>query len=162
MKICRCCKLEKADKQFSPEPRNTDKLDSYCRSCRANKRKLFRVNNPEKVKAKTKEIYYKHQDVLMEKAKNGHKNTKLEVFTRYSNGTPTCKQCGFSDLRALSIDHINGGGLKHRRLLGISGGSGFYHWLKRNNYPEGYQVLCMNCQYIKKETNKECYEKKTT
>jgi hypothetical protein len=38
-------------------------------------------------------------------------------------------------------------------LLGQShrpGGCRFYLWLKTNKYPSGYQVLCMNCQFVKK------------
>jgi hypothetical protein len=60
----------------------------------------------------------------------------------------------------LSIDHINGNGAEHRRELkrttgGSTGGHDFYRWLKNNNFPDGYQVLCMNCQFIKKIENKE-------
>ena len=33
--------------------------------------------------------------------------------------------------------------------------TGFYLWLKRNNFPEGFQTLCMNCQWLKKEENRE-------
>jgi len=29
-------------------------------------------------------------------------------------------------------------------------GSRFYYWLRRQGYPEGYQTLCMNCQWIKR------------
>src|SRR5208283_3808686 len=45
-------------------------------------------------------------------------NRKLEVLTHYSDGLPTCNKCGFIDIRALSIDHINSGGTKHRKELG--------------------------------------------
>jgi hypothetical protein len=65
-------------------------------------------------------------------------------------------------LRALSIDHINGKGAEHLRSIGsISckgrglGGTQFYRWLQRNNYPRGFQVLCMNCQWIKRNENNE-------
>jgi hypothetical protein len=37
----------------------------------------------------------------------------------------------------------------------MSGGLEFYRWLIKNNYPEGYQTLCMNDQFIKKAENKE-------
>jgi hypothetical protein len=58
-------------------------------------------------------------------------------------------------MRALSIDHINGGGTAHVRALGIHP-SDFYQWLKDHGYPEGFQVLCMNCNWIKKAENGEC------
>lgn len=53
-----------------------------------------------------------------------------------------CACCGVKDIRLLTIDHINGGGNKHRRMLGHSK---IYRWLKQNRYPDGYQVLCWNC-----------------
>lgn len=59
--------------------------------------------------------------------------------------------CGFIDERALSIDHINGGGMQHRRELSGGGtGINFYRWLRDTGYPEGFQTLCMNCQWIKR------------
>jgi len=60
-----------------------------------------------------------------------------------------CVKCGFGDVRALSIDHMGGGGRGHVRSLGISGGArNFYRWLHAGGYPDGFQVLCMNCQWI--------------
>jgi len=77
---------------------------------------------------------------------------KIEVLTHYGNGKCACIKCGFWDARALSIDHINGGGSKHIKSLGKP----FYDWLVENNYPDGYQTLCMNCQWIKKaESSKQ-------
>ena len=72
------------------------------------------------------------------------------VFNHYGN---VCARCGFSDYRALSIDHINGGGTKHRKETGD--GSSFYEWLVARNYPDGFQTLCMNCQFIKRYENNE-------
>jgi hypothetical protein len=51
--------------------------------------------------------------------------------------------CGESMPEYLSIDHVAGGGNQHRKQVG--GGNVFYSWLKRNNYPSGYRVLCYNC-----------------
>ncbi len=61
-----------------------------------------------------------------------------------------CK-CGFSDWRALQIDHINGGGNKERKNIG---------WAKLYNKIiagtiKGYQLLCANCNFIKRHENKE-------
>lgn len=43
--------------------------------------------------------------------------------------------------------HVNGGGKQHRLEVGF--GQVFYRWLKKNDYPEGYQVLCHNCNLAK-------------
>ena len=74
---------------------------------------------------------------------------KQEVLTHYSNGRLICVKCGFNDIRALSIDHIDGGGNQFRQITRMTSSYTFYGWLKRNGYPIGYQTLCMNCQVIK-------------
>jgi hypothetical protein len=79
---------------------------------------------------------------------------KRGIIAHYSSGAMKCGVCGFDDIRALSIDHINGGGGKHLREIGD-----FYSWLKKNSYPSGYQVLCMNCQWIKKMVRYEMCRK---
>jgi hypothetical protein len=81
---------------------------------------------------------------------------KVEVLSHYSGGPPKCVACGYVDIRALSIDHINGGGTKERRE-NKTNGQNLYRWLRKKGYPEGYQVLCMNCQFIKRVANNEYY-----
>lgn len=65
-----------------------------------------------------------------------------------------CKRCGFSDKRALQIDHINGGGLKELRRIG-----GYKIYLRiingDNSVRREYQILCANCNWIKRYENKE-------
>jgi len=68
---------------------------------------------------------------------------RLEVLQHYSGGTPKCACCGETEIRFLSIDHINGGGIEHRKRINGS----IYLWLRRNNYPEGYRILCHNCNF---------------
>lgn len=69
---------------------------------------------------------------------------KDAVFEAY--GGYRCGCCGETTKPFLTIDHIDGGGVKHRKEIGID----FYVWLARNNFPDGYQVLCMNCQFGRK------------
>lgn len=79
-------------------------------------------------------------------------NTKLreEVLTHYGNGQLTCVLCGERRLLCLSIDHLNGGGNKHRKALGLRAGIPFYQWLRKQGYPLGFRTLCMNCQAVTK------------
>lgn len=76
---------------------------------------------------------------------------RYEVLSLYSQGEPKCKICGENRLPCLSLDHINGGGAKHRTELRKTGkaGSNYYRWLLNNYNPEMFQVLCMNCQLVK-------------
>lgn len=56
-----------------------------------------------------------------------------------------CAICGTTVFEHLTIDHTNGGGNEHRKKIGKSGGHDFYKWLIENGYPDGYRVLCWNC-----------------
>lgn len=60
----------------------------------------------------------------------------------------------YGNLLALTIDHLGGGGSEHRRKTRYWS---FYKWLARQGFPRGYQVLCMNCQMIKKFVNNEMH-----
>ena len=76
------------------------------------------------------------------------REVKLEVLAHYSlKGymSCSCPKCDIVEPDFLTIDHINGGGEKHRQSLGVGGS--FYYWLKRNNFPLGFQTLCMNCNH---------------
>jgi len=112
--------------------------------------------NKEKIHAKHrqwwKEWYAINKQEVVAKIRNKRWALKQEVLTHYGNGKCICIKCGFNDIRALTIDHINGEGHIERKQLGKGldrGGVPFYRWLKRNGYPQGYQTLCMNCQVIK-------------
>lgn len=56
-----------------------------------------------------------------------------------------CVRCGFSDYRALQIDHKHGGGIHEHRALHRSA---FYKRVRE--HPEDYQILCANCNWIKR------------
>jgi hypothetical protein len=71
--------------------------------------------------------------------------TRIETFTAYGG---KCSCCGESHQEFLTIDHINGGGTKHRREIGAGEGVRFYRWLKQQGFPQNdYQCLCMNCNH---------------
>lgn len=75
------------------------------------------------------------------------KDLRLKVLTYYSNGTLSCVRCGYNDIRALHLDHINDNGVEDRKAHGKS--QQFLVYLIKSNYPSGYQVLCANCNTIK-------------
>ena len=86
---------------------------------------------------------------------------KRDVLSHYSPNL-TCKRCGFNDVRALTIHHPKHDGAEHRRQIG--GGSKnhdrIYRWLKKNGYPPGYEVFCMNCQFIVEAEYRNTYRQK--
>lgn len=76
----------------------------------------------------------------------GRQMHRVTCLFRYGNGDPRCSCCRLANYEYLTIDHIEGGGRKHKRELGIHG-HGFYVWLIRNGLPDGYRILCFNCNY---------------
>ena len=71
-------------------------------------------------------------------------NLKNDVLVHYAgNKGIVCTHCEGTD--RLGIDHINDRPDRKRQ------GSGYnlYQWLKKNNYPPGYQILCNTCNIIK-------------
>ena len=93
-----------------------------------------------------------HPEVKKAGIKRYKDKAKLEVITHYGAGVAACLRCGYTDMRALTIDHMNGGGSQHRKTINSVN---MYTWLRKNGYPDGYQTLCMNCQMIKKMEDNE-------
>lgn len=79
-----------------------------------------------------------------EKTKKSYWKSRIEAIKAYGD---KCVCCGFSDVRALQFDHVEGGGTKHRKIVSIRM---LMFWLKRNNYPKEFQLLCANCNSIKR------------
>jgi len=74
---------------------------------------------------------------------------KTKVIVHYGG---KCACCGESNLAFLTIDHVNNDGAEHRKQISsCRGGSRFYQWLIKNNFPEEpkLQVLCWNCNHAK-------------
>jgi len=114
--------------------------------------KLRRDLNPEPQRERYKQYYQLKSEEIKARARERNRLLKVTVIGKYSPSL-SCSRCGFSDMRALSIDHINGGGTRHHAIVGH--GTVFYQWLQKNNCPEGFQVLCMNCQWIKRQERNE-------
>lgn len=134
-----------------------DKAEYNRRYAEENKERILKqkreyyLANFEQIAKRTK---LRHER-LREEDKKRREQRKERVLIYYGNGKLACVRCGFTDIRALSIDHIKGWGTEHRRLLKTKNGQMFYRWLIDNSYPEGYQTLCMNCQWIKRRENNE-------
>ena len=62
-----------------------------------------------------------------------------------------CCVCGYSDYRALEIDHIRGGGTKATR----GNPTKPQHDIIAGRNLDHYQILCSNCNSIKRYLNKE-------
>lgn len=150
-KVCTQCKFEKPIDGFTNNKLTPDGLASWCKDCfNAYQRKSYLENHEEQLERHRK-YRETHREQGRRKGRIYNQRMKSLVLFHYSSGVPTCAHCGFCDIRALSIDHINGGGSRHQREISNT----IYRWLINNDFPDGYQVLCMNCQFIKREEKNE-------
>ena len=99
--------------------------------------KEYRANNLLAHREKGKRIYAERRAAI------------LEFFG------PHCVRCGFSDRRALQIDHVHGGGARERKGKEMS----YVIMEAITSDPREacrrYQVLCANCNVIKRIENEE-------
>ncbi len=115
--------------------------------------KAYYQSHKEREKEQSRAYYQSHRLEYMAYFHEQRAKLKLEVLTQYCVGEkPRCPHCGITDIDVLCIDHIKDDGNKHRRQIGGLSGNSFYKWLKGNNYPKGFQVLCFNCN-MKKRMN---------
>lgn len=143
-------------------------LHTTCKGCKSKLDKAYRLKNKDKIKKTKQQYYLDHKQECIDRAYRNIVNNrervrmysrtskvriKRQVFTHYCKSPNIqCRYCGEDDIDILTIDHINGGGNRQQRDMGWTkrGGYSFYFWLKRNGFPDGYQVLCMGCQYRKR------------
>jgi hypothetical protein len=64
---------------------------------------------------------------------------KATVLAHYGN---KCVCCGETEPMFLTIDHINGGGRRHRASMREAN---IHRWLVKANFPVAFQLLCYNC-----------------
>ena len=141
-KICSKCKEVKPTSEFY---KHWDKLQGYCKECTCKTATEYQNTHAERYR------------IL---AKKRHARMKLQALQHYSGNPPSCTACGEADIMVLCVDHIDGGGALHRRELRASGKGNMYYWLRHNNYPAGFQILCANflcanCNMRKLIRNKE-------
>jgi hypothetical protein len=124
------------------------------------KRKEHYQKNKDKVKKQTAEYHAEHPDLYRRASrKSMYYLTSGRREQVYSLLNPICVTCGFSDRRALQIDHINGNGKSDRKRY-TSQSLYLKHILEVKG--EGYQILCANCNWIKRHENKESLQRMET
>ena len=108
----------------------------------ATKQRAYVARNPEAKRLANERYRRLNQDKNWKAQAAWRRRLKEEVMAYYGG---VCQCCGEMWLEFLTIDHIDGSGREHRRQLKGKHGSSFYSWLKSNNFPSGYRVLCFNC-----------------
>lgn len=143
---------------------------NICKPCALEYQRKYREANKDRLR----DYFKARQEKLMKdpifvsknrlRGRQYWKALKHEVIMAY--GGYRCNCCGESTPQFLTIDHVNNDGADHRRLLaGDCGGNGkgasgkTWKWLKEKGYPDGFQVLCMNCNFGKQINGGVCPHK---
>jgi len=159
--ICNICKISKSSKQHKKclklqklynHLRNHKPRSNYSKFIRNIRRDLKLCTECAKKPNFNSKICNDCQRIARDKIFKKREILKIEIFSYYGN---KCNCCGESRLPFLNIDHINGGGKKHVKEIGGE----LYRWLKKNNFPDGFQILCANCN-LGKYKNGICPHKK--
>ena len=120
-------------------------------------RKLWNMNNVEKIRKKDRDwkaSFYKDNFLKMrEYAKQKRVALKDKIFIALGG---KCLRCSFDDYRALQIDHVNGDSSSDKELMSQSRMKYYSHVLVsvQSGFKK-YQLLCANCNWIKKSENNE-------
>lgn len=151
-RVCNHCKRELPLKEFVW---GASYLRSICADCKRARDRAYYQQTREIQLVKRKRVYRVDPEHILRRVRRDTSIydavRKLQVLCHYSDNKCACVICGEDDMTCLSLDHIDGGGGEHRRRIG----SHFYAWLIKQGYPEGYQTLCMNCQFKKRAHEEE-------
>jgi hypothetical protein len=112
-------------------------------------KKLYRLENKERI-----------NDGQRHRMNKSNKGARMIVLQHYSRGVPQCACCGELIYEFLTMDHIDG---KKKWNHDLSyGGHKLYNWLINNEFPDGFQVLCCNCNFArgKRDGNGTCPHQK--
>lgn len=133
-----------------------EKLEYAKKYYRANKEKIseriknYKLSNIEKFRSYQKSYRIKNREKYLPYYQEKRNKFRKELL-KLAGGIE-CKSCGFQDWRALQIDHINGNGRKDDSIR--KNQVKFKRDVIEN--PNKYQVLCANCNWIKRYENNEC------
>ncbi len=131
--LCKVCKSEHSKKR-----RARRKLEGLC-PCGRKPNGGFETC--EKCRQRRNDWGNANTDYMAQQRTIKYATVRQKVFDHYGWA---CVCCGESNHGFLTMDHVEGGGNKHRKELGLAGNA-FYAWLVREGYPEGFQTQCYNC-----------------
>jgi hypothetical protein len=136
-----------------------ERYAEYSRAYRARHADQYREKmvqrRRELVASLTEEELVEFRRKEAEKSRRLNLALREEVFAAYGGNLCTC--CGEQEPMFLTIDHVDNDGAKMRREgVHSRGGTQFYQWLRKNRFPPGFQVLCMNCNLGKHRNGGTC------
>ena len=149
MQVCVACGIEKPIKNFPGRgqkylvdgTKHIYRSDT-CRACTRNQR-LESGMCPNCLRPIRPAPGFKKCTACVEvQRKSLRRRRQINFNSALQHYGATCSYCGQTNQLYLTIDHIEGGGNKFRKAINLDT---MPAWLRRNNYPDGFQTLCFNC-----------------
>lgn len=173
-KVCTRCKSALPLEKFSKNRKASSGYAVWCKPCMAEYQKAYRAKtadqqraqqaeyraaNRDKIRASKRAAYHanieenrnrnrayyvENADRKRSQQRDRSAARKARVIAEYGG---KCACCGEVTLAFLTMDHIANNGAEHRREIG--GSRSIYWWLIKHEFPDGFQVLCWNCNAAK-------------
>lgn len=138
---CRICGVDLSACNW--QPAFMKRGSRRCRQCSNAIARKYNAEHKERHKEIKREHYHRNAERLKAAAKTWRLKGRKQVLSHYGG---KCACCGESRYEFLAFDHINGGGKQHIEEIQRSDGHRLlWVWLKQNNFPLGFRVLCHNC-----------------
>jgi len=130
MKKCGECLKRKKAENFHKNAASRDGLNSWCIACK----RAWNIKNSDR-----RALYVRRSS----------KKVRLAIIDKFG---AKCIKCGFDNPKALQLDHIGGGGTTERRVVG--GNQKMFRMILAGKLnARRYQILCANCNAIKRIEN---------
>ena len=151
MKRCPQCETDKFENEFfkNKNPRcKGEEYSSWCKVCnrRRHRSRYYRKRKEVLLDKKNKRYKMSEEDRMRKRISRKAYNEKNREIVLDKLGNK-CACCGEDEKLFLEIDHINNDGAQHRSRDTDS--ATMVRWLIKNNFPEGFQLLCSNCNMAK-------------
>lgn len=161
----RKCKKCGVDKPFPDGFWKHDKGYRHeCKDCMRSRMRTWEHAHPEKKREKSRTDYHRVRNdpqlwerrLAQSRVNSGGwiDKVKQEVYAAY--GGAICACCGETEWLFLTIDHVNNDGHVHQKNERVTN---LYTHLRARNFPPGFQVLCMQCNFGKARNGGICPHK---
>lgn len=141
-KLCYPCGEWKPFNKFNKSKVTSSGLHTRCKDC------VKKFSASPQRKRYNKEYFEKNQVKITAYKRRWRQQLRLMAIEKLGR---VCRMCGFDDMRALQIDHVNGRGILDRKERKRDE----YYRLVVNDKTGKFQLLCANCNWIKRHENEE-------
>lgn len=162
MPICTKCRADKPESEFYANRGKINGLTSWCGKCvsaqiveRLSKDPILR----ESILRRSRMYRDRNLELFRNRSQKFRQKLRRQVIERLGAkcANPYCLwinqdlTLGCKEFFCLQVDHVKADGLKDR--MRFTHRTGFYRAILKN--PDGYQLLCANCNWLKRYANEE-------